>query len=88
MIVNPNFEITEIADEFIAVPVGSEIVAFNGIVALSEPAAYLLKQMKEPKSLEELVVLITEEYDVDKYTAEKDVKDIVEKLLEMGLVLN
>lgn len=88
MIVNPNFEITEIADEFIAVPVGSEIVAFNGIVALSEPAAYLLKQMKEPRSLEELVVLITEEYDVDKYTAEKDVKDIVEKLLEMGLVLN
>ena len=88
MIINPNFEITEIADEFIAVPVGTEVLSFNGVVVLSEPTAYLLRELKEPKSIEDLIALLIEEYDIDKSDAEKDVNNIVRELLRIGLILN
>lgn len=87
MIINPNFEITEIADEYIAVPVGTEVLSFNGVVVLSEPTVYLLRKLKEPKSVEDLVDLLIEEYDVDRSDAEKDVNNIVKELLSMGLIL-
>lgn len=48
MIRNPNFEIVRLDDECMAVPVGDEATSFHGVVALSEPAAFLLEQMTEP----------------------------------------
>ena len=87
MITNPDFEIVKFAEDYMAVPVGMEATSFHGIVALSEPAAYLLDMMREPKTTEELILKLMERYDVDRSVAEDDVKAILNRFREMNLAI-
>lgn len=86
MIRNKNFEIVTIADENMAVPVGEEATTFHGVVALSESAAFLLNSLNEAHTTDELIDIILEEYDIDREAAEKDIKKIIPKLIELGLI--
>ena len=88
MIRNRDFEITNIADEYMAVPVGKESAFFHGVVTLSEPAAFLLKQMTEPRTREELIDLLLEEYETDRATVEAEFTAIMETFTELRLVLD
>lgn len=86
MVIKPCFEIVEVADEYFAIPVGSEAVSFNGVVALNEATAYLLTNMKQDISEAGLVDLLLQRYNVDKDVAEVDVSGLVKKLNDIGLV--
>jgi len=88
MILNSGFEIVDIADESIAIPVGDKAKSFKGVVALSETAAFLLKQMKEEKTREQLIDYLTSNYTVERETAEKDFDNWVASLSEIGLIDN
>ena len=83
MKLNRSFEIVQVADDHLAVPVGQAAGRLHGIVALSEAAAFLLQHAPEECSEEELAQLLLEEYDVDADTARADVHGLVEKLREM-----
>ena len=87
MIKNPNFEIVNIDDDYMAIPLGDESTSFHGIIALSSAMAYLLKKMDKSMSTKEMVGLLVEEFDVDTDTAQKDVEAIIQTLLEMGVIL-
>jgi len=87
MRINPDFELMQIADECLAVPVGQKADEFHGIVVLSEPAYFLLSNMAEPKTREDLVHIITEEYDVDVATADSDLGSILGTLLDAGVLI-
>ena len=86
MIIDPDFEIVDIVDEYLAVPIGEKAKSFNGVVALSAAAAFLLKNMNNSKSKQELVELLTAEYNVEESVAKADVDKMVEKLLDMGVI--
>lgn len=86
LVKKPGFELIDIAGEHMAVPVGEEAVSFKGVVALSEAASFLLKNMQEPKSKEELAALLTQEYDVDMATAKADIEKLIKNLLDMGVI--
>ena len=88
MIKNKNFEIVSISDEHMAIPVGDEATSFHGVIALSESAAFLLEKMEKPLSVEELVDILLEEYEIDRVTAQKDVDSIIRKFVELNLVLD
>lgn len=87
MIRNSNFEIVQLAEDRMAVPVGDEATAFHGVVALSEPAAYLLDLMKEPQTAENLVEKLLERYEIDRVVAEKDLYEILKSFRELNLIL-
>ena len=70
-----------------AVPVGDEATSFHGVVALSDAAAFLLEQMTEPQTTEELVNKLLEQYDVDLLTAKEDVHSIVNTFKDLNLIL-
>ena len=82
----PDYEIVKIEDEYMAVPVGEETLVFKGVVTLSESAAFLLEQMNQPRTMEDLLELLMQEYDVDEETARSDLADIIKKFLEIGLI--
>lgn len=84
---NKNFEIVKVSDEYIAVPCGKEAASFHGVIVLSESTAFLLKQLSENSSIDDLVDLLVKEYDVSRSTAEKDVKEILPKLFNLNLLL-
>lgn len=86
MQLNKNVELLRVADEYFAVPVGESADASYSMIALSEPAWFMLTNMNEPKTKEELVKLITEEYDVDACTAEKDIDELLCTLSKAGVV--
>lgn len=86
MIMNSDFEIVDIAGDYIAVPIGEESKTFNGVVALTEATAFLLNNMKDDTSKEELVRLLINEYGVERSQAIKDIDRIIPVLLEMGLI--
>lgn len=88
MIRNKEFEIVNIAEDYLAIPVGEQATAFHGVVALSEAAAFLLRKLDEPQTAENLVDMLLSEYEVDRATAEKDVESILKTFLDLRLIIN
>ena len=88
MTVNPLFEITDVAGEYMAIPIGDAAKSFSGIVVLNEATALLLKQMKTTKTEKELVDWLVAEYEVDIDTAQQDIRELLTKLYELGVVLD
>ena len=76
----------EVADEYILIPTGKTTEEFNGIISLTETAAFIYEHIEEAKSLEDLIDKITKEYDIDKETAEKDAIIFINHMLETGLI--
>lgn len=81
-----DFRIMHVGDDYMAIPVGKETDSFNGVVSLSEAAAYLLENMATSKTEEEIVDLLLKEYNVDIETAKKDVHKIIKTFKEIGLI--
>ena len=88
MIANPEFDIVVVSGDCIAVPIGQMATEYNGVVALSEPAAFLLKCMESPTTIDELTVRLLEEYDVDESTAHADVIAAIDSFRKLKLVLD
>ena len=86
MKLNKSFEIVSVADDYLAIPVGDKALSFNGVVSLTEAVAYLLKHMDTNKSVEELVDLLCDEYDVEQKKAYADVQQMVKELSVLGVI--
>ena len=84
---NNNYEVIHIADECFAIPVGEEADAFHGMIGLTEPTAFLLEKMEKPCSVNDLIDLLTNEYEVTRDKAKEDVEKIIDALIEYRLVL-
>ena len=80
------FEIVDVVGECVAVPVGTETEKFSGVIALSETAAFLLKQMEKPKTSEELVELLTEQYEISRDRATEEISKALIQFEELGLI--
>jgi len=81
------FRLREICGEFIIIPESTELVNFNKMIHLNATAAYLWEQVSGMKefSVETLVSLLTEKYDVSQETAAKDAAAIADKWVEIGI---
>lgn len=80
------FEIVDVTGEYMAVPVGAEAETFGGVIALSETAAFLLKQMESPKTVEELTGLLTQQYEISEKAAAEDISTAIEQFRELGII--
>ena len=82
----PNFELVNVADDYILVPLGDQMEKFNGTVVLNEVSAFLLEKLESDLTIKELVRLLLDEYDVDFDTAQADVEKAVEEMKKLGIV--
>ena len=80
------FILREMADEYILIPTGSTTETFNGIITLTESAAFIYNHIEEASSFEELVNMITDEYEVDKQTAANDAYQFITHMLQNQMV--
>lgn len=76
----------QIADIHILISVRERIADFNGYMSLNPTAAFLWEAMTQPRSVEELVLALTEEFEVTPAQASKDVEDFIAHLLERSLI--
>lgn len=84
--ITEKFVIRRIADETVAIPVGSVKGGFSGIISLNEVGEFLFAQLAEECSKEDLVSALLAEYDVNRETAQADVQEFLDNLSKAGLL--
>lgn len=81
------FNLRTICGESIIVAEGKENIDFSNIISLNETATYLWEKIEGKQfSIDELVTLLTEQYDVDEKTARDDSKTLIQQWLDAGIV--
>ena len=86
MRIKDGFLLREVAGSYVVVPIGENLVDFQGMITLNESGAFLWKELKEDKTPDELVVAMLNEYDVDEQTAQADIEEFINLLKKHSLV--
>lgn len=81
------FVVRKIGEQIVAVPVGQQTSRLHGMIVLTESAELLWGALEKGATLVDLTELITENYEIDRETAETDVKAFLDKLQEQGALL-
>ena len=83
----PGFNLRVVCGENIIVAEGEENIEFSNIISMNESSAYLWQNIQGKEfTHEDLVGLLTQEYEVDEATALKDVKALTELWLQAGII--
>ena len=83
----PGFNLRVVCGENIIVADGEENIDFSNIISMNESSAYLWQNIQGKEfTHEDLVGLLTQEYEVDEATALKDVKALTELWLQAGII--
>ena len=80
------FVMHNIGGEYMAVATGDLLQDFYGYVRNNETAAEIFRLLQEDTTVDEIVAVMYEKYDVEKETLTKDVSEIVEKLRKAGFL--
>ena len=80
------FEIMELDDGKVAVPVGEGAETYNGVLKVNETAAAILKYLAEDTKEEKIVEALVEEYSGDKAEIARYTHEFIEKLIAEGIV--
>lgn len=86
MKIKPGFLLKEVANSYVIVPTGSNIVDFSAMITINETGAFLWNSIVDGITEEELTQKLLHEYDVDKETATADVKEFVSVLVDKKVI--
>ena len=87
MKVKEGFTLRNVCGENIIVAEGIANIDFGSIISLNESAAYLWEKAKQQDfTTEDLVLWLTDEYDVDESTAQHDAQILVNDWLKAGII--
>lgn len=93
-VARPGFMVREIAGENTLIPIDTDNVylndkeklpVFNGVIQMNDFALFLWNQLQESKSIDELIQLVSNEFDVSQTTNESIKEDILD-FLKTGIV--
>ncbi|NLO72027.1 MAG: PqqD family protein [Porphyromonadaceae bacterium] len=70
----------KVGNELVLVPLVSNVAHMDTLFNLNETAGFLWENLNENSSVEQLKDLLMENFEVDEETAEKDVKEFLEKI--------
>ncbi len=88
MKIKNGLELQNVCGEHIIIPAGEENMDFSQIISLNPTAAYLWENVakRENFTVEDMVQLLLNEYEVEESVALEDCKLIAERWSEMGLL--
>lgn len=87
MKVKQGFNLRTVCGENIIVAEGLSNIDFSRIISLNESAAYLWKNIQGIDfDADKLAGLLTEEYEVEKETAQRDAETLITQWQEAGLI--
>jgi hypothetical protein len=76
----------KVAENDVLISVGANVANFNGYITLNPSASFLWDALKTPKTTEELVRILTEEFDVTEEIAISDIDNFLEMLQRNSMV--
>ena len=86
MKIKDNFILREIAGEHILIPVGEAALRVHGMVTLSESALLLYEKLQSECTEEDLVDVLTAEYEVGREEALRDVGAFLVQMRQVGIL--
>lgn len=81
-----NFELKDIAGEYMLIPRGASTVDFNGVIVFNETGVEIYKALSKAVTIEELAQLLVDKYSIDLKTATDDATEYIEKMLEADII--
>lgn len=81
------FNLRQVCGENVIVAEGAENIDFSSIISMNESSAYLWNSIQSKEfDKNNLVELLTQEYEVDADTAAKDVEALVAQWMKAGII--
>lgn len=77
------FVTREVGNELIVVPLSANVAQMNELFTLNETAKVIWENLNEGIDMSTLIQTITDTFDIDKYTAEKDIELFLRRLESM-----
>lgn len=77
------FVTREVGNELIVVPLSANVAQMNELFTLNETAKVIWENLNEGIDMPTLIQTITDTFDIDKYTAEKDIESFLRRLESM-----
>lgn len=74
------FVTREVGNELIVVPLSANVAQMNELFTLNETAKVIWENLNEGIDMPTLIQTITDTFDIDKYTAEKDLELFLQRL--------
>ena len=81
-----DFVLREIAGDLLLVPTGKTALDLNGMLTLNEVGGEIWKLLDEVETEEEIVDRLLKEYEVEREELQKDVREFIGKLQELGIL--
>lgn len=75
--------ITEANGDYIAVTADG---TFNGMIRMNRTAAFIAEELKEEKTLEQLIEAVCNHYDVTADIAEQNILNVIKQFNSVGLI--
>lgn len=80
------FVLSKAGEDYVAVATGEAGKTFHGLVRNNQTAAFLMEQLKNECSEDDLVQALLDNYEVDEETAKRDVEQFVRIIGEAGML--
>ena len=84
MKIKENLVLRQVADTWTVLPLGKDIINFDGMLTLNETGAMLWQLLEKGAEKADLVAAMTAEYDVSEEDAAMDIDVYIEKLTHAG----
>ena len=86
MKIKNGFILRNIADQYMAVPVGARTRELHGMIAMNETAAFLWERMNEACTEDELTQALYDTYEIDEDKSKEVVKHFIDMLKTEGVL--
>ena len=80
------FVLKTIADSYVVVPVGENLVDFSAMITINETGAFIWKQLEKGCEVDEVVSAMCAEFEIDADTAREDCLEFIKVLEENKVV--
>lgn len=81
------FEIMELEDQTVAVPVGEGASEYHGVIKMNEVARTILELLKEDINETEIIKALGNQYEVSQEILTRDVHNTLEKFEKEGILV-
>ena len=75
----------KVAGEYMIIPTGNNNVNFSKIFNINETGAFIFEKLKDGKNKEEILELMSKEYNASKDILKNDIEEFIDELKKRGI---